>query len=142
VSNLVTTAKTEIDAPPERVWAALTDPKQIKEYMFGSEVVTDWKPGSPIVWKGEYEGKQYEDKGEVVEVEPRRRLKVTHFSPLSGKDDRPENYHTVLYELEGRGDTTHVSLRQDNNPSPEAAEHSRENWEKILAGLKQVVEGG
>ena len=136
----VATAETEIEAPPSKVWAALTDPEQIKQYMFGSQVVTDWKQGSPIVWKGEYEGKQYEDKGEIVEVEPERRLKVTHFSPLSGDEDRPENYHTVLYELEQRNGNTHVSLTQDNNSSEEAAEHSQENWEKMLAGLKQVVE--
>ena len=51
--------------------------------MFGSKVVTDWVEGSPIVWKGEYEGKTYEDKGEVLEIEPERRLKVSHPSPRS-----------------------------------------------------------
>ena len=140
MADHVATAATEIDASPAKVWAALTDPEQIKQYMFGSQVVTDWKKGSPIVWKGEYGGKKYEDKGEIVEIEPERRLKVTHFSPLSGEEDRPENYHTVLYQLEERGGTTRVSLRQDNNSSKEAAEHSQANWEKMLAGLKQVVE--
>jgi uncharacterized protein YndB with AHSA1/START domain len=140
MTDYVATAEIEIDAPPDRVWTALTDPQQIKEYMFGSQVVTDWKPGSPIVWKGEYEGKKYEDKGEIVEIEPERQLKVTHFSPLSGQDDVPENYHTLLYELEDRGGATHLSLSQDNNPSEGAAEHSRATWEKMLTGLKQVVE--
>jgi uncharacterized protein YndB with AHSA1/START domain len=136
----VATAETEIDASPDQVWSALTDPEQIKQYMFGSQVETDWQPGSPIVWKGEYEGKQYEDKGEIVEIEPERRLKVTHFSPLGGQEDVPENYHTLLYELEAQDGKTRVSLSQDNNPSEEAAEHSRANWEQMLTGLKQVVE--
>jgi uncharacterized protein YndB with AHSA1/START domain len=140
MADYVATAETEIDAPRDKVWTALTDPQQIKEYMFGSEVVTDWKQGSPIVWKGEYEGNKYEDKGEIVEIEPERRLKVTHFSPLSGQEDRPENYHTLLYELEERGGRTRVSLSQDNNASKEAAEHSQANWEKMLAGLRQVAE--
>jgi uncharacterized protein YndB with AHSA1/START domain len=140
MADYVATAETEIDAPRDKVWAALTDPEQITEYMFGSQVVTDWKQGSPIVWKGEYEGKKYEDKGEIVEIEPERRLKVTHFSPLSGQEDRPENYHTLLYELEDRGGKTDVSLSQDNNASKEAAEHSQANWEQMLAGLKQVAE--
>ncbi len=142
MADHVANATIEIDAPPEEVWTALTDPEQIEKYMFGSQVVTDWKPGSPIVWKGEYEGKKYEDKGEIVEVEQPRRLKLTHFSPLSGEDDRPENYHTVLYELEKQGEKTHVSLSQDNNASEEAAEHSKANWEKMLTGLKEVVETG
>jgi len=137
----VATAEAEINAPRSTVWQALTDPDQIQKYMFGSRVETDWKPGSRITWKGEYDGKRYEDKGEVLEVEPGRRLKVTHFSPLSGQDDVPENYHTLLYELTEVDGTTHVSLSQDNNPTEEAAEHSRANWEKVLSMLKDVVEG-
>jgi uncharacterized protein YndB with AHSA1/START domain len=140
MTDHVATAEIEVDASPDRVWAALTDPRQIKRYMFGSEVVTDWRPGSPIVWKGEYEGKRYKDKGQILEIQPARRLKLTHFSPMSGQDDRPENYHTLVYELEERGAHTHVSLTQDNNSSEEAAAHSRANWEKMLEGLKQVVE--
>ena len=58
------TAETEIEAPASRVWAALTDPDQIKEYMFGSQVETSWEVGSPITWNGEYEGRPYQDKGE------------------------------------------------------------------------------
>jgi uncharacterized protein YndB with AHSA1/START domain len=140
MTDHVATAVIEISASPEQVWSALTDPEQIKKYMFGSQVVTDWKQGSPIVWKGEYEGKRYEDKGEIVEIEPDRRLTVTHFSAMSGLEDVPANYHTLSYELEERGDKTVVSLSQDNNASEEQAEHSRGNWEKMLTGLKQVVE--
>ena len=141
MTDHVATAHAEIAAPGERVWEALTDPEQIEQYMFGSSVSTDWKPGSPIVWTGEYEGKRFEDKGRIVEVERPRRLELTHFSPSSGLEDRPENYHTLVYELEEHSGTTRLSLTQDNNPTPEAAEHSRANWQTVLAGLKQVVEG-
>jgi uncharacterized protein YndB with AHSA1/START domain len=140
MANHVATATVEIDASPARVWTALTDPAEIEKYMFGSHVVTDWRPGSSIVWEGEYEGKRYEDKGEIVEIKPARRLKVTHFSPLSGQEDVPENYHTLTYELEAAGAMTRVALSQDNNPTAEAAEHSKANWEKMLSGLKEVVE--
>lgn len=136
----VATAETEIHAPAGKVWRALTDPDEIQKYMFGSRVETDWKPGSRITWKGEYEGKKFEDKGEVLEVVPERRLKVTHFSPLSGQVDVPENYHTLVYELKESDGKTQVSLSQDNNPSEEAAEHSQANWDKMLSGLKDVVE--
>lgn len=136
----VAIAEADIRASRSKVWRALTDPDQIQKYMLGSRVETDWNPGSRITWTGEYEGKRYEDKGEVVEVEPERRLELTHFSPLSGDEDVPENYHTLVYELEERDGKTHVSLSQDNNKSEEAAEHSRANWGKMLAGLKEVVE--
>ena len=136
----IATAEADIHAPRSKVWRALTDPDQIQKYMFGSRVETDWKPGSAITWKGEYDGQKYEDKGEILEVEQERRLKVTHFSPLSGEKDSPENYHTLVYELKENDGTTHISLSQDNNRSEEAAEHSRRNWEKMLSGLKGVVE--
>ena len=136
----VAVAEIQVDASPARVWSALTDPAEIEQYMFGSEVVTDWEPGSRIVWKGEYEGKSYEDRGEILEAEPERRLVLTHFSPLGGEEDAEENYHTLTYELDEVDGQTRVTLTQDNNTSPDAAEHSRANWEKMLAGLKAVVE--
>ena len=140
MASHVATAETEIEATPDEVWKALTEPRLIEEYMFGTHVETDWQPGSRIVWKGEYDGKRYEDKGEILDVQPGKRLELTHYSPLSGDEDRPENYHTVVYELEERGTTTRVALSQDGNADGEAAEHSRSNWEKVLSGLKQTVE--
>ena len=136
----VAVAQVQIDATPARVWDALTDPSEIEQYMFGSKVVTSWEPGSRIVWKGEYEGKSYEDHGEILEVEREKRLVMTHFSPLHGKEDAPENYHTLAYELEAVDEGTRVQLSQDNNESTEAAEQSQGNWEKMLQGLKSVVE--
>jgi uncharacterized protein YndB with AHSA1/START domain len=142
MTGYVASAAIEIDAPAPRVWNALTDPDQVRRFMFGAEVVTDWQPGGPIVWKGVYEGREYEDRGEILEVEVGRRLVVTHFSPLSGREDRPENHHTLTYELDDRGPTTHVRLSQDNNASEAEAEHSRGMWETLLNGLKAAVEGG
>lgn len=142
MTGAIATAKTDIEATPDQVWAALTDPAQIKQYMFGSEVQTDWQVGSPIVWQGEYEGKRYEDKGEILEFEPGRRLSMTHFSAMSGAEDTPENYHTLTYELQDFVDRTHVTLSQDGNKSDEEVEHSTQNWETMLASLKKVVESG
>jgi len=140
MTGLVATATTEIDAAPDQVWDALVDPDQIKEYMFGSDVESDFRPGSAITWRGEYEGKAYEDKGTVLEVEPRRRLSVTHYSPMSGQPDVPENYHVVTYELTELRNGTRVSLRQDNNATADEVEHSKQNWSTVLAGLKRCVE--
>jgi len=67
-------------------------------------------------------------------------LRHTHFSPLGGQLDAAENYHTLTYTLTGVGDGTELTLEQDNNDSPEAAEHSADNWRTMLEGLKAAVE--
>ncbi|ONI71687.1 ATPase [Kribbella sp. ALI-6-A] len=142
MAGYVATARVEIEASPERVWQVLLDPVATKEFMFGSEVETDWQAGSPITWTGEYEGKAYQDKGKVLAVEPGRRLQVTHYSPMSGQPDVPENYHTLTYELSGGNGKTQLSLSQDNNASEEEAEHSRGMWEMLVQGVKKVAESG
>lgn len=142
MTGFVATAQTEISASPQRVWDVLTDPEQIRRFMFGAEVRTDWQPGSPIVWQGEYEGKSYEDRGEILVVEPGRLLKVTHYSPLSGQDDLPENYHTLTYELVGDDTTTRLSLSQDNNATEAEAEHARGMWTTHVEGIKAAAERG
>ena len=133
-------ASTTIDAPAARVWDALVNPATIKKYMFGADVRSDWKKGSPITWKGEWQGKPYEDKGVIQRIEPERLIEYTHFSPLSGVPDKPENYHTVTIELTPQGSQTAVSLSQDNNTTEEARKHSEGNWRTMLEGLKKVVE--
>lgn len=133
-------ANKTIHASPNQVWAALTDPASIKQYMFGSEVVTDWKVGSPIIFKGIWEGKPFEDKGKLVAVEPEKRLVMTYWSPLSGSADVPENYHTITYELEPAQNETTVRVSQDNNASEQERDQSAKNWEMMLDGLKKLVE--
>jgi uncharacterized protein YndB with AHSA1/START domain len=92
-------ASISINASGDKVWNALTDPEVIKQYMFGTTVISDWREGSPIVWKGEWQGKTYEDRGVILKLKPKRLIQYSHFSPLSGKPDLPENYHTVTIEL-------------------------------------------
>jgi uncharacterized protein YndB with AHSA1/START domain len=138
--SLVAKAEIDVTAPASEVWKALTDPETIAKYFFGSQVQTDWRPGSPIVWKGEYQGNRYEDKGEILEVEENRLLRMTHFSPMTGLADSPENYHTLTYKLDERGGSTHVSLSQDNNESEAEAERATANWITMLKGLKETVE--
>jgi len=140
--GLVARASTEVQAPPGAVWDALVDPQQIKRYMPGTDVVSDWMRGSPIVWKGEYEGQRFEDKGTILDLEPGRRLRYSHFSPLSGEPDVPEHYHTVTVELTpgGREGTTAVTLTQDNNDDASARDHAAAFWQQMLDRLKDVVE--
>ncbi|MFF2028665.1 SRPBCC domain-containing protein [Arthrobacter sp. NPDC058192] len=136
----VATSTITIEAPPSRVWSVLTDPGAIKEFMFGTDVETDWTVGSPIVWRGIWEGKAYEDRGSILEFDPGRRLTVTHFSPLSGQEDTPENYHTLTWTLQAQTGATELTLSQDNNASPEEAEHSQGMWDSLVQGVKAVAE--
>lgn len=108
--------------------------------MFGTNTVSDWKEGSPILWKGEWEGKKYEDKGVILKLEPGYLIQYSHFSPLTGQPDLPENYHIVTIELSGKGKQTQVSLSQDNNATKEVREHSEKNWNMMLGGLKTFLE--
>lgn len=136
----VASAQVVVEASRERVWAALTDPDIISRYLFGSTVTSDWMVGSTITYAGEYEGKKYEDHGEILEIRPPELLRSTHFSPLSGQPDIPENYHELTYTLTAVGDDTRLAFRQDNNASEDEVKYSTANWQQMLDSLKSVVE--
>ncbi len=142
MTDHVAHAETEISASPQQVWDALTDPDAIEQFMFGAKVDTDWEEGSAITWSGEYDGKPYQDKGEILEVVESERLRLTHYSPLSGHEDEPESYHTLDYRLAGEGDTTRLTLDQDGNDSEEQADQFAQNWQVMLDNVKEYVEEG
>jgi len=139
-NDYVAKASTTIEAPASEVWDALVDPTKVKEYMFGTNVASEWKEGSPITWKGEWQGRAYEDKGVILKMRPQQTLQYTHFSPLTGEPDLPENYHTVTIELADEGGATNVTLTQNHNPTEEVREHSEKNWKMMLDGLKKFIE--
>lgn len=141
-SLFTATTRIDIDAVPEKVWEALTTPEIVKQYMFGAEVVSDWKVGSPLIYKGEWEGEPYEDKGTILEIEPCRLLKATYYSALSGLEDKPENYNTVTYALSAKGEgRTRLTVTQTNNPDQHAADQAEENWDMALGAIRDLLEG-
>ncbi len=137
---LVAAAKTTINAPASKVWDALTKPELIKQYLFGTDVSSDWKAGSDIIYRGEWQGKPFEDKGKILEMEREETLVSTHWSPLSGVPDSPENYHTVAYHLSEKDGKTEITVTQDNNASEEEKAHSEQNWRQMLEGMKKLLE--
>jgi uncharacterized protein YndB with AHSA1/START domain len=139
-NNYIARASILINAPASKVWQALTQPSLIKEYLFGTDVTTDWQVGSPITYKGIWQGKSYEDKGIILQIEPNKLLVSTFWSALAGLPDTPENYKTVRYELSTTGKTVRLTIIQDNNATQEEADHSAQNWEMVLAGIKKLVE--
>ena len=138
---LTATASITLNAPPERIWKALTDPAEIKQYLFGTNAESTFKKGSPIYFRGEWEGKEYEDKGTIIEAIPNALLHTTYYSSMSGKEDKPENYSNVYYRIEPTGKQTVLTIVQDNNADEKARDHSMANWNMVLHSFKKVVEG-
>ena len=95
----------------------------------------------PIIYKGIYQGKAYEDKGNVLKVEPEKLLLITHWSPLSGSADTPENYHKVSYDLAAEKDGTLLTITQDNNATKEEQEQNSKFWKTVLDSIKKLLEG-
>ena len=139
--KLIAKATVTINAPAAQVWEALTNPKLIKQYLFGADVISDWKVGSRIIYKGEWQGKEYEDGGEILQLVPGKIFQSTYWSSMSGTEDKPENYATVTYELSKEGEGTLLTLTQDNCKTEEQKKHLESNWGMVLEGLKKVAEG-
>jgi uncharacterized protein YndB with AHSA1/START domain len=137
-----------INATAAKVWEALTSPVQTKKYMFGCETVSDWKPGSPLLWRMDHEGQELVAvKGNIMEIEPEKFLAYTVFDPNSTMADIPENYLTVTYSLaEENGQTILTVTQGDYNTVAEGERRYKEaynngdGWNPILVQIKTVAE--
>ncbi|WP_136611004.1 SRPBCC family protein [Sinomonas albida] len=135
-------ASAKIAASREEVWTALTSPELIKQYFLGTHVETTWEVGSPITFSGEWQGRRYQDHGAILAAEPPQLLRISHYSPLSGKPDIPENYHSVEYRITDDGDgASLVTITQGNNASEGEAAESEKTWQLILGNLRGLLEG-
>ena len=134
------TSSTRIDAPMDRVSRAITTLSELRQWFFGVETESEWKVGSELVHRGEYQGKPYIDKGTILEFEPSRRLLHTHWSDVSGKPDTPDNYQQVAWDLAEQDGGTELTITERNLPSDEAAETSEQAWKGALRSLKEMLE--
>ncbi len=130
----------EIDAPVQKVWEALTTPEIIKQYFFGTTAVSDWKVGSSIIFKGEWEGKSYIDKGTILSILPLKMFRYNYWGSMSGIEDKPENYAIITYNLFEDGDITLLTIVQENIPDRKMKEHSEKNWNTVLHNLRDLLE--
>jgi len=138
-----------VHAPVSVVWDALVNPEQTKKYMFGCETVSDWKVGSPLLWKGEYEGKEMVFvKGHIVDIQPNKRLVYTTIDPNSTIDDVSENYLAVTYDLSEDKGSTILNVTQGDYATVAEGErryqeafNGGEGWHPILVEIKKLAEG-
>jgi uncharacterized protein YndB with AHSA1/START domain len=140
MANLSLATSLEINAPASKVWEALTNPDIVKQYFFGTNVKTDWKKGSPIIWEGEWEGKSYRDKGEILDIDPGKYVKYNYWSTMSGTEDIPENYADITYTLTENDGVTSLVITQGNIKSEESKSHSEQNWQYVFGKMKEMVE--
>ena len=140
--NLVATSTITIDAPASRVWDVITDPAAVKEFMFGADLETDWTVGGPILWRGEWEGKPYEDKGTSSRWN-RAKTGPHPFQPARRRRGQAgELSHPDVDPGRPGGRATKLTLSQDNNATEEAAEHSKGMWDMLVADVKKIAERG
>jgi uncharacterized protein YndB with AHSA1/START domain len=142
VTDLTSTNEITIDAPIDEVWTAITTPDLIKRWFLGVDTETTWEVGAPIVHRGQYQGKPYEDRGVVVRFEPPHVLVHTHWSEVSGHPDAPEHQQQVTWSLAERGRGTELTITERNLPSLDGKELSERTWDLVLRNLKGLLEGG
>lgn len=128
-----------LNATPEQVWDALTNPEKTEKYFFKCRVYSDWKPGNPITFKGKmFFLIPIELSGNILEVEPFRLLKYNL------KNRRSNSTSTVTDELSYENGVTTLSITDDVGQGEGAEKRynrSDKAWDKVLRGLKELVEG-
>jgi uncharacterized protein YndB with AHSA1/START domain len=134
----------EINASPEALWKVLTDNEIIPQYMFGCVAETDWKPGSPLLWKGAADGKVYV-KGQVKTFEAPHRLEYTCIDPNNpATPDIPENYLTMTYEIRKQGDGSVLEIIQGDYSKVAEGQKRYEDTlggnDYILTKIKELAE--
>ncbi|MAT96603.1 MAG: ATPase [Anaerolineaceae bacterium] len=111
-----------------------------KQYFWGAEVSSDWTVGSPITFRGEFNGNQYEEKGEILQVQPENLLQYSHWSDLEDLPDVPDNYRTWTFRLAKKGAKVNLSVTEDNIPTEKQRARSDEFWAGVLKTIKQLLE--
>jgi uncharacterized protein YndB with AHSA1/START domain len=146
---LIVKSTIRIHAQAEKVWKALTDPAETKKYMFGCEALSDWKEGSPLIWKGNFNGVELVAvKGAILKIQPGKSLVYTAIDPNSPIPDLPENYLTVSYDLEEEDGQILLTATQGDYSTVADGEKRYQHtvdgggWDPILAEVKKLVEEG
>jgi len=129
-----------INAPTSEVWIALTNPDLIKQWLFGTNVISDWQVGSPILFTGTWQGTEYKDKGTILQFEIEKVFQYNYWSGFSGLPDSIENYSIITFKLIPTANGTQLTLTQSNFATETGYEHSDKNWDVTLELMKKIIE--
>ncbi len=139
-NDLVVRKTVKINADASKVWNAITNPKMIKKYLFGTKVNTDRKVGSEIIFQGNWQGKKFMDKGVIEKFEIEKLFQYTYWSVFSGLEDKKENYSLVTFELSGDDKITKLTVSQKGFADKTSQEHSDKGWSMVMQKIKELVE--
>jgi uncharacterized protein YndB with AHSA1/START domain len=131
---------TYIKATPQEVWNAITSPEFMKQYWFGSYVVSDFKAGSS--WKLMRENGELTDSGEIVESDPPKRL-VIQWRNEWKPELKAEGNSRCTFDIEPIASVTKLTVTHamDKEGSKLIGAVSG-GWPKILSNLKSLLETG
>ena len=130
----------KIKASTQKVWDTITKPEFVKLWQYGSDLQTTWVIGSKIRFETEWQGKLFEQWGQVLEVKPHEFIKYSLFAPRPDLEDKPENYFIMSYVLTQQGEQTQLEIIQEDN-RPNAVQEELQNEENpLLKSLKEIAE--
>ena len=134
---------TYIRATPEKVWAALIEPKFLKQYWLGALPEAEWKLGG--AWKIGFPNGVVADTGEIVEFEPGRRLAIKWHNEKP--ELKAEGWSLCTMEVEPVNKPGGVATRLTVTHSIDRAESKliaavSGGWSQILSNLKSLLENG
>ena len=138
--NLKIEKQVSFPVEKSKVWDALINPEIIKKYLFGTEVLSDWKEGSPLIFRGKWEGKPFEDKGNILKIEEEKLFQYNYWSGFSGLPDSLDNYSLVTYSIYGNELETKLILTQEGFANEQARSHSEISWDIVLQNMMDILE--
>ena len=131
---------TYIRTTPEKLWRALIEPEFTRKFWVNTTQESEWKPGAS--WKILTPDRRVADSGEVLEIEPHRRLVLkwrNEFRP----ELKAEGYSRLTYELEKEGTSVKLTvIHEMEKEGSKFIEAVSTGWPHILASLKSLLETG
>ena len=131
---------TFIRTTPEKLWSALTDPDQMKEYWLGMHIQTEWRAGA--AWQMLFPDGRIADTGEILELERPKRIRLkwrNEFRP----ELKAEGYTVCTIEIEPYGDAVRLSITHTMERAESKFIHAvTGGWPMILSNLKSLLETG
>jgi uncharacterized protein YndB with AHSA1/START domain len=129
-----------LNATLNKIWDVLTKPEFVKQWQYGSDLITDWKVGSEIRFRTEWKGQVFEQWGKILEVVPQKLIRYSLFAPRPGLEDKPENYFVMNYIINEEKNSIRLDIIQEDNRPGAVQEAPQGEENPVLKALKDLIE--